>query len=290
MAKLPAAASGNFAKYWNNHPVLTGHSTQHIEEAINAFLAAPTEANLGELFENDPLMRKYYQANRDQNQVMGTINFYPNDVLSWTLTGKYNYNDYPDSQDGRQKDRNASLTLDTSYAPGTNLTTYAYLTYEYYDYEQRGFYHPGRTGPLTPWTDRIAVFGDNWWNMETRDDVYTVGGGLNWEMVKDKFNLKLDYMYSYATTETDVGADTLAFLPYPNINTRIASISLVGDYKAKENLTLRVKYGFEHFQTTDFGLDSIGVNTLANVILLGNTAPKYNEHFIGVSLIYGFQQ
>ena len=286
----PDTAAGNFRKYWNNHPLLTGHSTQHIEEAINAFLGSGLEADLGELFENDPLMRKYYEADRDRDEVTGTINFYPNDVLSWTLTGKYGLNDYPKSTDGRQKDSYGTLTLDTTYTPGTNLSTYAYFTYEYFDYKQRGFYHPGRTGPLTPWTDRIAVFGDNWWNMDTHDDVYTVGGGLNWEMVEDKFTLKLDYLYSYATTTTDLAADTLAFLPYPEINTRIASISLIGDYKAKENMTIRFKYGFEHFISTDFGLDDVSVGTLDNVILLGNTAPKYDEHIIGVSLIYGFQQ
>jgi len=288
----PDAVAGNFAKYWNDHPVLTGHSNEHIEEAITTFLNAPIKTNnlLGELFENDPLMRKYYQADRDRDQVMGTINFYPNDALSWTLTGKYNLDDYNQTQDGLQKGRNANLTLDTSYAPGTNLTTYAYLTYEFYDYQQRGFYHPGNAGALTPWSNRLVQIGNNWWNMDTRDDVYTVGGGMDWEMVEDKFNLKLDYMYSYAVTTTEVSAQALAFLPYPDITTRISSITLIGDYKARENLTLRLKYGFEHFTTTDFGLNSIGVKTLANVILLGNTTPKYDEHFVGVSLIYGFQQ
>jgi MtrB/PioB family decaheme-associated outer membrane protein len=286
----PDPAAGNFEKYWNNHPILTGHSVEHIEEAIMDFLAAPTNNNLGELFENDPLMRKYYQADRDRNQLSGTINFYPNDVLSWTLTGKYNMDDYVNTQDGLQESNNSSLTLDTSYTPGTNLTTYAYFTYEYFDYQQTGFYHPGFAGALTPWSNRIAQIGNNWWHMDTRDDVYTVGGGLDWEMIEDKFNLKIDYMYSYAITETDVGAEALAFLPYPDITTRIASLTLIGDYKAKENLTLRFKYGFEHFNTTDFGLDSVGVKTLSNVILLGNIAPKYNEHIVGVSLIYGFQQ
>jgi len=235
-------------------------------------------------------MRKYYQANRLRNQVSGTINFYPNDALTWTLTGKYNMDNYNQTHDGLTGSRNANLTLDTSYVPGKNLRTYAYLTYEYFDYKQRGFYHPGRTGPLTPWTPRVAVFGDNWWHMETKDDVYTVGGGLDWEMIEDKLNVKLDYMYSYGITETDVGSDTLAFLPYPDITTRISSLSLTGDYKARENLTVRFMYAFEHFNTTDFGLDNVGVNTLSNVILLGNTSPDYNAHVFGVSLVYEFQQ
>jgi len=49
-------------------------------------------------------------------------------------------------------------------------------------------------------------------------------------------------------------------------------------------------YAFEHFNTTDFGLDNVGVNTLSNVILLGNSSPDYNAHVFGVSLVYEFQQ
>ena len=298
-AALGAAGpvSGDFMNYLNNNPLLTGHSSAHIEEIVtdfqNGVLAGDTAAQLngilGELFENDPLMRKYYQANRLRNEFSGTINFYPNDALTYTLTGKYNVDDYNQTHDGLTGSRNANLTLDTSYSPGQNLTTYAYLTYEYNNYEQRGFYHPGFGGALTPWTPRITQFGDNWWNQKITDDIYSVGGGLDWQVIKDKLRVKLDYVYSYGNTQTVTGADTLAYMPLPDITTRLSRVSLTGDYKARDNITIRFKYAFEHFNSTDFALDNVGVDTLANVILLGNSSPNYNVHVFGVSLVYAFQ-
>lgn len=293
-------AAGDFSNYWNNHPALTGHNKTLIEETINNFLAgvaagdttAQLNSILGELFENNPMMRKYYQADRKRNQVSGTINFYPNDAVTYTLTGHYNEDDYNQTTDGLTSSRNADLTLDTSYRPSDKVSTYAYLTYENNNYKQRGFYHPGFAGALTPWTNLATMGGTGWWSQDITDNIYSIGGGLDWQVIKDKLRIKLDYMYSYGNTSTITGAENpvvTPFLPLPDVTTRLSNVSLTGDYQAKKNITIRFKYAFEHFNSSDFALDNVGVNTLANVILLGNTSPNYNVHVVGVSFIYKFQ-
>jgi hypothetical protein len=45
---------------------------------------------------------------------------------------------------------------------------------------------------------------------------------------------------------------------------------------------------YEDFNIKDFALDNVEVNTLANVILLGNESPDYDVTLVGLSYYYKF--
>ena len=267
--------------YVSNQPLLTGHNP--------AYIADITINNPDELYENDPLMRKYHIADRNRDQVAAAVNFYPSDVVSVTLSGQYNNDDFLNTQDGLQESKNGNVSLDGAYTPNNKISFHAYVTYENYDYKQRGFYHPGFAGALTPTTDRIAQFGDNWWTQRTKDDIYTGGAGVDWTVIKDKFKVSADFLASHAITKTTPNSDGLTFLPLPDLKSDLYRINVTAEYNIRENMGVRFRYLFERFDSSDFALDLVTVNTLSNVILLGNGTPNYSDHVVGVSYFYNWQ-
>jgi MtrB/PioB family decaheme-associated outer membrane protein len=269
--------------YVSNRPFLTGHDP--------ATIAADLAADPDSVYENDPLMRKTYLADRDRDQVSATVNFYPYDTVAFTVNANYANDDYKHTEIGLQNGANFNLTFDITYTPSEDVTTYAFVTSEKSNYEQAGFHHPGNVGNLGPTTDRVARFGNAFWRVETEDLVNTIGFGGDWAVIEDKFNVQLDFTHSSGTTEIQASArDPVLepFLPLPDLNTKITSLNISGDYKFRENTTVRLGYLYERYTTDDFALDNVAEDTLADVILLGNRSSDYNAHFVGLSLIYEF--
>lgn len=269
----------NGSGYISNQQLLDGHDPAVITALANT---APDD-----LFENDPLLRKHYMADRKRDQLSATVNFYPHEMAVISMSGRYNSDDYEKSQVGLMESKNSSATLDVTFTPADNFTGYAFVTYENYDNKQRGFSHPGFLGALTPDTDRIAVFGDAWWTIDSEDNVYTFGTGLDWSVIKDIFKVNLDLLHSRSTTEVDPQSN-LALLPFPKLTTRISSVNLSGEYRFKENMGVRLRYQYERFKAADFALDMVTPDILSNVILMGNSSPEYSVHNFGLSYFYNF--
>jgi MtrB/PioB family decaheme-associated outer membrane protein len=264
--------------YVSNEPFLAGHNP--------AFVAAEAAIDPDLLFENDPLLRKYPFADRDRTQLAGSMNVYPFETVTFSIHGSYNRDNYDRTQIGLREASNHSIGLDLSYNPRKDFLIYGFLSRENYYYRQLAFSRGG--GILAPGTDRIAVFGDRSWMVENRDRVNTGGAGFDWTVVEDKLDIKLDYSFSRSETEVKPASAALPFLPLPDLESSVHRLNVLGQYRFTERWGMRVRYLYERFRTDDFALDGVMPNTLANVILLGNSAPRYNEHLIGVSVFYEF--
>jgi hypothetical protein len=295
--------------YFGNLPFLEGEDPDEIDTLVTAFLAAPTNANFNAFFENDPLMRKYYMANRDQHQFNLNVNVYPTPEWTMSVLGKYINNDFEDSPTGLLNSTLQSLTFDLVYAPSDRFSANAFFTVEKNDYHQRGWRRTGTQYPFLPEATRITSFGNNAWRVFTEDSIYTTGMNFAWEVIEDKFDLDLDLTYSDATTDVDpraenfaasTGLGSVAPKVFPEVETRIYRLMLTGDYKWRDNWGSRVSYWYERFNSTDFELDDVGVNALdligvvagstsgGSVILLGNQSPTYNNHVIGFTVYRKF--
>lgn len=291
----------NDSDYFSNLPFLEGEAPDEIAAWVTAFLANPTSAAFYGFFENDPLVRKYYMADRDRHQFMVNANFYPTEEFVLSISGNYINEDYNNSPTGLLESTRSNLTFDAGYSPSDRFSGHAFFTVEKNDYHQRGFERAGSHNATVALADRIATYGNNFWQIFAEDSVYTTGMGFEWEVIEDKFDLSLDMTYSDATTDITPLAEDFAastrlpdIIPFPDVETRIYRIMLTGDYKLKEGWGTRMYYWYERYHSTDFALDSVEVNALArggtggNVILLGNSAPTYNAHVVGITVYYEF--
>jgi MtrB/PioB family decaheme-associated outer membrane protein len=292
----------NVDDYFNNLPFLEGHAPELVQHEVEDFLAAPgSGAFYGLFFENDPLMRKYYMADRDRNEIAVNVNFYLSEALSFGILGRYYDDDYDNSPTGLQENNRGSLSFDAVYAPSDKFSANLFFTVERNDYEQRGFERAGPQNVTVPEPDRIAMFGNNFYRYDVEDHIYTTGAGFEAELIEDKFNVSLDLIFSDARTEIVPSAEDFPAstrlpeqITFPDVDTTTFSIKWVGDYKYKEGWGARLYYWYEWYDSTDFALDRIETATLArggtggNVILLGNQAPDYTEHVVGFTIYHQF--
>ena len=263
------------SNYIHNQQFLEGHDP----DAIALIAASDPDA----LSENDPLLRKFFMSARERDQISAAVNLYPSELVSFSITGKYSNDDYDKTEVGLQKSENADITLDVTYNAAYGLDAYTYITYENYSRNQRGYQRMGGNFPLGAIRDP-----GSFWTIDTEDDVLTVGAGLKWDIIQDKFNVKIGYTYSHATTEIDPDSTGRNHLPLPDITTELHSISLTGEYALREDMRLRLKCIYDGYRTEDFALDNVTSDTLANVILPGHYSPDHDVNLIGLTYIYNF--
>lgn len=261
--------SRNGSEYDHNLPFIVSHAPEH-------FAGDPDDE-----FENHPLVRKFFIADRDRLKINGSASLMAGEKMSFSVFGRYSKDDYDKSQLGITASKTYSLTLDTSYNPHDKVSYHAFYTFESMDYQQTGYaYRP---------SNALDEFDERSWTLGNRDKVNTFGFGFDWTAIDDKVSVIFDYTYSNAVTDFDIAAGTaVEFEPLPNLKTQLHMANLKTDYQYADDLWLRFRYMYQKFVVTDFALDGVHPDSMAYIIGLGNQSPDYTVHVIGVSTIYRF--
>jgi len=96
-------------------------------------------------------------------------------------------------------------------------------------------------------------------------------------------------VYAKSKGEVDVTAgSSLTTAPLPASITRLNSLSVYGKYTLRRDMSLKARYWVEKFRSTDWAVDNVDPNTLANVITLGEDSPDYTVHALTISCVYRF--
>ncbi|MFQ5562249.1 MAG: MtrB/PioB family decaheme-associated outer membrane protein [Parvularculaceae bacterium] len=284
-AKLSSTVSQN-ASAWVGIDYSMRGGTEYIHNL--PFLSSRTPERLGpdptSKFENHPLLRKYYIADRDRVTVNGAANWTPHEDFNVGVFGKFNSDDYDESTLGLTESTIITFTGDVTYTPSEMVNYRLFYTYNSNEYEQTGLSHNRFTAP--------AAFNDlslQGWTVDTEDQVHTIGAGLDWTAIKNKLDFVFDYYYSNAMTDIDfTGGTNLTFGPISDLDTRLHNFEAVAEYQFSEQFWLKARYLFSDYNVTDFALDGIDPGAMNFIIGLGNQAPSFNVHVIGVSAMYRF--
>jgi MtrB/PioB family decaheme-associated outer membrane protein len=238
-------------------------------------------ATLGgnQLYSDDPLLRRYPLAERDRNQFKAMLNR----TLPWrmalTLNGKVSRDAFGETAIGRQSSEAWDISVNLSQQWSSALDWYLWHTRQGYANKQAG-YSRTNTQPILPLAARINA--NNWW-MDTHDRIATSGLGWSWRAMNDKVTAKGDLSYSDAGTSHAPLSRGLAYLPFPDVTTRFTTLNFGIDFAAGERGTVGLRYRYEDFASTDIALDAVAVDTLNNVILLGNGSPVYAGSLVQLS-------
>ena len=174
---------------------------------------------------NNPLTRRYYQAERHDNEWSGGIGFDSN-VTGFSIGLDVNYrdHDYPDSPLGLQRDATTGWLLDMGYAPPSAVSL-------------SGFF--GRQTRNSK-TAGSAAFPARGWHYDTEDTVTTAGARF-WasRFLHRAVELTVDYAYSngigdYATTLEDVRSS------FPSLISRHQSVDGRFRYAWRPRTTVRL--------------------------------------------------
>ena len=235
-------------------------------------------------WENHPNLRRYHLANRDRDQLALNVEFTASEALTLGAGIDYTDDEYNESAVGLVDATSESVTLDAVYAPSQLWSLYGFYTYESFSSNQNGHSFAGGASQVPNAADPRRA-----WSAHQRERVDSTGFGYKREMADGRLDFGIDYLRSKSWSGYDFAVgSSLTTKPLPRDTTVLDSINLYATYKMRENLSMRMGYWYEEYSSSDWAVDGIDPNQLANVILLGEDSPDYNDGVVSLSMIYRF--
>lgn len=257
-------------------------STYHGEEPFLSSYAPGYTSTVPSGWENPPGLRKYHLADRVRDRIGATATLTPDERWSIGFDVQQVEDDYDRSELGLTRSDSDVYTIDVSFMPADTWSNYLFYTREEMALDQDG--HSLGANPLVDIADPARA-----WNARHRDQVDTAGVGFKWNAIEKRLVFGADYVYARTRNEVTVTTGSaLTSAPLPPNLTRLTSVSLFGRYRLRNDLSLQMRFWNERYRSTDFALDGVAANQLANVILLGEESPDYNVNAVTVSLTYQF--
>lgn len=258
-------------------------STYHGSEPFLSGYAPAYTATVPGQWDNPPGLRRWYLADRERERAQLRVNFTPTPRWTFGLDGSWTDEDYTRSELGLTAARARALTLDAAFVPAEALSFHGFYSRESFDFDQ--------TGASIRTATRLADAVDpaRRWRARHRDEVDSAGLGVAFKPRPARYQLGADLLTARSDNTIDLSAGSaLSVAALPPNTTRLESLSLHGSWRLHEDWSVRLRWWYERYRSTDWALDGVAANQLANVILLAEDSPDYRTHVVTVSLVYRF--
>lgn len=235
-------------------------------------------------WENHPNLRRFFLANRDRDQLSATASFTPTEALTFSASVDHARDDYNESELGLVDSRIDTFSLDAVYAPSPLWSTYAFYSHEKLVSNQNGHSFSGGASQIPQSGDPNRA-----WFVDHDDRIDSHGLGYKRSFSSGHLDFGIDYLHSKTRSDLDFAVGSaLLTAPLPGADTRLDSWNLYATYKVRESLSLRMGAWYERYHSSDWAVDGIAPNQLANVILLGEDSPDYNVYVVSLSATFRF--
>jgi MtrB/PioB family decaheme-associated outer membrane protein len=284
----------NGSDYDTSRPLIKSHSPQFIQAELDEFAEPDSSCFLAGLtpeqclFENHPLLRKYYLANLERDKVGTIVTLLPLEDLTLTLNLNWWNDEYDDSELGLTSAEHLSPGVDIAYMLNEWVSSYVFYNYERTLTKSAGWEYGNVQQALDP-TRR-------WWSNE-KVHTHTAGVGLNFEILRDRLAFGVDYLFanSHGAIDTFRDPDTTLPIPTPFLDLveNQHNVSVHADYRFTDHFSMRVGYLFQYLNTNDWAYDNLGPTSLtcsanACVIGTGQQSPHYTANVVSWSVVYTF--
>lgn len=259
-------------------------STYHGSEPFLSGYSSGYTATVPGQWENAPGLRKFFLADRRRDRATLRLAFTPSEHWALGLDASSIDEDYTRSQLGLTAARVGAYTADVAFTPGADWSFHGFYSREEFDFDQAG---QSIRGAATRLAD--AVDPARHWTASHRERVDTAGIGFNWKSRLGRYSYGAEFVQARSNSSIAVAVGSaLTAAPLPANITRLDSLRLYGDWRLRGDWSMRASYWYERYRSTDWALDDVSANQLANVILLAEESPDYRAHVIALSLIYRF--
>jgi MtrB/PioB family decaheme-associated outer membrane protein len=259
--------------YHHNEPYLTGHSPDYLA----------TQSGVG-LWENHPLLRRFYLTDRDRAELGAFAMLTPADRVSIGLNVTHMVDDFDDPEIGLTDQKTTRAVLDLSYAPTERIETYAFYSFEHFRFNDNGWSFRGFAKAAD------SADPDRRWSATNEDIINTAGVGFRVNLIEDKLDLAADYLFSVSRdqNDVDVGPALAAGPSFRDAVNRLHDVRVGLEYKVRRNLSVRLGYLYEKFSLGDWAYDGVGPQTLGDIITIGEEGPDYKAHLATWTFVYKF--
>ena len=253
------------------------HST--VDITLDAETSKRDGSNYNPLPNENPAMRKYYLADRNRNTIGAAIDYMATEKLFLSLKADYNKDDYENSTIGLTEADNPVFTVDFSYQPRHNISTYGYYTYE-------NIYSSQTSQNVSTSTSTSS------WQADFDDTFNTLGLGATFTDL-GKWDVGADILYSQsigAIVMTDI-ANPGTEGQYPDTESLLRSFKLWASYDYNKQFTYKLGYRLEKYSADNWAIDGLQPYdplNAANILLLGNETLDYSVYVITASASYRY--
>jgi MtrB/PioB family decaheme-associated outer membrane protein len=250
---------------WLDFAVKLGSGKREVEDyQASSLLAAP----------QNPLMRKFYLADRERDFSDAEINLLPSDTLAFSVTGRYAKDEYFKSQLGLQSSRTTGATFFGSWTFGGESAANLSAHYGWDETESR--------------QGGSVAFAAPDWSGVTEDTLNSGGITLRLPQVTDQLALGLDLFFANTEGDVTTSSSTSPAGALPQLRTRMYGGELTGEYRWSPALTLRTTLRYEHFDADDWQLDGVEPATVPTLLSLGADAYDYDVTLFELAFTYRF--
>jgi len=219
----------------------------------------------------NPLLRAYEYAPRDQEFYAMTAAWALTSSLSWSVEGRWTDDNYRLSELGLREGHSRALTSTLAWTPATRWSLYVDGGYQRLSALQYGSI--GEPG-AAPWQ---VLDGQYFWNL---------GAGGRWTL-SERWDLQVDYTHAITREDDNIesgGAQSV----FPENDSNLNSLLLKASYHVSAALSVRFHYTYATYVSNDWALDGVGVDTVPNLLTLGEQPYQYHVNLIGLSVVYRF--
>jgi len=231
-----------------------------------------------------PDMRHFDIANRNRNRFTGQVDFVPNDVWMFSLSGGIGKDDYPDSYFGLQDTSFHTVSVAADYHASSGLGAGATYNFEDYSGLQRSrSASPGQeTDPNRDWT------------ADSDETVNYFSIYITPPRFGPRTEARLSYDFSYAEGNYFYTVVPGGPLPppsqLPQVYNKLQQLHIDLRHRISNRLGATASYLYEPFRVYDFAFDPTVVNGIAqpSSLVLGYVYRPYtaNSFVLGVKYLW----
>ncbi|MCZ4337893.1 MtrB/PioB family decaheme-associated outer membrane protein [Shewanella colwelliana] len=217
--------------------------------------------------ESNPLLRKYYLADRKRTAFEAKFNHTPASWLSLDMTARYAKDDYDETQLGLTESEDYGYDINLGLQLNEHLSGYAFAGQQWIDSNQAG----------------SQSFSTPDWSADIQDEFINLGAGFTYTgLMEDKLSLGGDYLFANSTSDTLIIYDVTT--PQGDYTSFNHSLKLHAKYALSEEMALKLAYQYERYYDTDHA--QIDVDTVPGLTTLGDLNHNYNAHQVMLSFSY----
>ncbi|MFC3188114.1 MtrB/PioB family decaheme-associated outer membrane protein, partial [Shewanella intestini] len=216
---------------------------------------------------NNPLLRKYYLADRSRNAVEFTLGQAPASWVNMDLSTRYAKDDYSHTQIGLKD------SIEYAYNMNINLDLSKHINGYVSGGQQWIYSNQGGSQSFTTMD----------WKTHTEDQFINAGAGVSYSgLMQDKLTLGLDYLFSHSNSDVDV----ISYTPQTagDYYSDTHNASAYANYTISPQMAVKLTYRYERYVDTDSA--QVGINDIAGMTTLGDINHNYNAHQVMVSFNY----
>ncbi len=214
--------------------------------------------------EDNPLLRKFYLADRDRTGIEVRMNHTPLSWLSIDLSGRYNKDDYDSTEIGLTEAKDYGYDLNIGFTLSDKWQAYALAGQEWINSDMAG----------------SASFGQSDWYSDVDDSFINLGAGTSYSGLLDGMvTVGVDYLFANSDSDTHSGGEG-----YGDYYSYSHNVDVYAKFALSERLDMKVDYRYERYYDTDYA--TADIDGISGLVTLGDLDHNYNAHLVMLTVSY----